>query len=153
MSLRNLYPREFVEKYKLIPKSLREKLLAFVYQMPRKTTSTNEYYDDNYDDTFMYLRAYECWNKDSEDYEGLIQDLEENVYLFDSEVYRDIANSLLNCMRWKSKPITKEDVYKFRKNLMLRDIKERVAYRFGNVGYERTRDHFYSLCDIFELSY
>ena len=149
MSLRNLYPREFVEKYKLIPKNLREKLLAFVYQIPRKTTSTDEYYDDNYDNTFMYLRVYECWNKEVEDYEGLIQDLEDNVYLFNSEVYRDIANSLLNCMRWKSKPITKDDVYKFRKNLILRDIKERVAYRLGNVGYERTRDHFYSLCSVF----
>jgi hypothetical protein len=149
MSLRNLYPREFVEKYKLIPKNLREKLLAFVYQIPRKTTSTDEYYDDNYDNTFMYLRVYECWNKEVEDYEGLIQDLEDNVYLFNSEVYRDIANSLLNCMRWKSKPITKDDVYKFRKNLILRDIKERVAYRPGNVGYERTRDHFYSLCSVF----
>lgn len=149
MSFRQITPRQFVEKYKLVPKMLREKLLAFVYNLARNMSSNNINYDDIYDDTFIYLRVYECWNKEKEDYDELIYDLENNVWFERSEVYYDIARSLMNCMTWMNKKITKEDVYKFRKNLILRDIKERVAYRPGNVGYERTRDHFYSLCDVF----
>jgi hypothetical protein len=142
-------PRRFVEKYKLVPKMLREKLLAFVYQMPRKTSSLDINYDDVFDDAFMYLRVYECWNKEEEHYDELVTDLEDNVCFRKSEVYYDIAKSLMNCMNWMKKNVTTEDVYKFRKNLILRDIKEVVAYRFGNVGYERARDHFYSLCGVF----
>lgn len=149
MSLCQITPRQFVEKYKLIPKNLRQKLLSFVYQLPRNESSNELFYEDNYDDTFMYLHMYECLNKEVEDYQGLIHDLEDNVYLGKSKAYRDIANSLLNCLHWKNKLVTKEDVYKFRKNLMLRDIKEIVAYRFGNAGYEMTRDHFYSICMVY----
>lgn len=150
MSLYPINPKQFVEKYKLIPKNLRENLLAFVYQMPRNSSSNEEDYDEIYDNTFMYLRVYELWNKDNEDYRILRDDLETNVYFGASYVYADIANALLNCLRWKSKVITKEDVYRFRKNLILRDIKEIVAYRFGNVGYELARDHFYSLCKLYQ---
>ncbi len=149
MSLCQLTPRQFVEKYKLVPKMLREKMLAFVYQLPTTTSSTEMFYDDTFDDAFMYLRAYECWNKEEENYEELITDLEDNVYLGPSDAYRDIANKLMTCMRWKKKIVTADDVYIFRKNLMLRDIKDIVAYRFGNVGYERVRDHFYSICGVY----
>jgi secreted Zn-dependent insulinase-like peptidase len=142
-------PYQFVEKYKLVPKMLREKLLAFVYQLPRKTSSEDINYDDIFDDTFMYLRVYECWNKEEDHYDELVTDLENNVCFRKSKVYYDISKSLMDCMTFMKKKVTKEDLYKFRKNLLLRDIKEIVAYRFGNVGYERARDHFYSICEMY----
>ena len=72
--------------------------------------------------------------------------LHDKVCGWDSSVYAQVIESLLRQLKWYQKPITVEDVAKFRHKTVMKDILERVAYLPGNPGYERTMAHYISLC-------
>jgi len=136
-------PAQFVEKYKLIPKQLRFKLLESV--SAQFFIVYDEWNQDIFDDTMNMLRWYE--NTNEENFTLLTSTLQDEVYLGETFVYLDIAKSLLNHLNWYSHMtfFMKEDVQTFRHKNMLREIKDVVAYRPGNPGYEQAKEHFESL--------
>lgn len=140
-----LNPTKFVEKYKLIPKPMRFRLLEFVGQMPY--TYDNEMIQEVFDDVFDILRWYENFCK-VDNYTMLKGILEDDVYLGPCPVYSDVARSLLNCLTYSCflpKNYLYTSIVKFRHANIMKQIKDEVAYRPGNPGYDRTRLHFESL--------
>lgn len=144
---KEINPTQFVEKYKLIPKQLRFRFLDFVSQ--QFGLIYDDWNQEIFDDTMNVLRWYE--NTGEENYTLLRGILEDDVYVGHHMVYCDIAKRLLNCLNWSSfmAMFMMEDVQIFRhKNIrknMLREIRDVVAYRPGNPGYEETKEHFESL--------
>jgi hypothetical protein len=98
-----------------------------------------------FDDAMNVLRWYE--NTEEENYTLLRGILEDDVYLGHHMVYCDIAKRLLNCLNWSSfmAMFMMEDVQIFRRKNMLREIRDVVAYRPGNPGYESVKEHFENL--------
>lgn len=130
---------EFVDKYKLIPKNLRKNFLDYMYDIIKKTNIVDELYVNDILDT---LNIYEEDNKKSDNYTELNWLLLETIENDNSYIYSDLSKSLKDYMSTKS-IINREDIFRFRKKVMLKSIREEVSYRPGNVGYENTRDHFY----------
>ena len=140
----DINPREFVEKYKLVPKNYRLPLLEFFGQVPDVVTSHNEY--ELFEYAMANLTTYEKNNPHTEKYTELIKVLEEEVYIGSHMVYTDIANTFLTQLALFKVSIGLEQIVSFRHKLVMRDILERVAYLPGNPGYEKAMQHFYSLC-------
>lgn len=142
-------PAQFVEKYKLIPKQLRFKLLESV--SAQFFIVYDEWNQDIFDDAMDMLRWYE--NMEEENFTLLRSTLEDEVYLGDTVVYWDIAKTLLSRLNWYSHMwmFMSEDVQRFRHKNMLREIRDVVAYRPGNPGYEQTKAHFESCFSSFGL--
>ena len=140
----DINPREFVEKYKLVPKNHRLPLLDFFRQVPDVVTSHNEY--EIFEYAMANLTIYEKNHPDTENYTELINVLEDEVYLGSHMVYTDIANTFLTQLALFKVSIGLEQIVSFRRKLVMRDILERVAYRPGNPGYEKAMQHFHSLC-------
>lgn len=140
----DINPREFVEKYKLIPKNHRLPLLDFFRQVPDAVTSHNEY--EIFEDATAILTIYEKNHPDTENYTELIVMLQDEAYLGSHMVYTDLANTFLTQLMLFKFSIGLEQIVSFRHKLVMRDILERVAYRPGNPGYEKAMQHFYSLC-------
>ena len=134
---------EFIEKYQLVPKNLRVKFLDFLSHFRHVIVIDD--YCDILDDLITTLYMYEKTFHDIDNYLELGWALHDHVYPGEDEVYAKVAESLLRQLQWYQKPIKMEDVTKFRHKLVMKDILERVAYRPGNPGYERTMEHFMSL--------
>ena len=132
-------PTQFVSKYKLISQPLRLKCISQLREMPYL-------YDDDellniYDDLIINL----CWFEkcvSGKNYKILLTALKEDVYRKKSKIYYDVMTNLLNFFHNKQPIVTPRDVVKFNKKHVIRQIKEEVAYRPGNVGYEKTKEHF-----------
>ena len=104
--------------------------------------------DDNdiFDSLILTLIGYEASHDDHEvDYDDLELMLEEYVYAGACVVYYDVATKLLTLLQMRTPMITFTDITKFNKKKVLQQIKDDVAYRPGNVGYEKTKEHFESL--------
>jgi len=136
-------PSQFVEKYKLVPKQMRFRLLEFVSQ--QFGLIYDDWNQEIFDDAMDVLRWYE--NTEEENFTLLRGILADDVYAGPQVVYDDIAKRMLSCLNWSSSMamFSSEVVQKFRKNNMLREIRDVVAYRPGNVGYEMCKEHFESL--------
>ena len=134
---------QFVEKYKLIPKQLRFQFLEFLRQMPYMYN--DDWNIDIFDDLIDMLVLFDE-SADSDNYTYLTQTLCDEVYAGPCEIYHDVISCLLRYLQWKIPIITERDVIDFHKKSVLRQIREQVAYRPGNHGYELCREHFYSLC-------
>lgn len=136
-------PAQFVEKYKLVPKQMRFRLLEFVSQ--QFGLIYDDWNQEIFDDAMNVLRWYE--NTEEENYTLLRCILEDDVYLGPCFIYDDIIKRLLSCLNWSSSMamFMEEDVQRFRHKNMLREIRDVVAYRPGNPGYERSKEHFESL--------
>lgn len=134
----------FVEKYKLIPTQLRRQYLDFLREMPYMYDE-EDWKLDVFDDLIMNLVMF----GDSDDYEFLEDTLVDNVMAFDNQVYYDVISCLLRYLKWMVPIITHQDVLIFHKRQVLRQIKEDVAYRPGNVGYDETKLHFESMLKYF----
>ena len=135
---------QFIEKYQLVPKNLRVKFLDFLSHFSYTIITDDEY--GVADDLITVLYLYERTYHDVENYLELGWALHDKVCGWDSSVYAQVIESLLRQLKWYQKPITIEDVAKFRHKMVMKDILERVAYRPGNPGYERTMAHYISLC-------
>jgi hypothetical protein len=138
-----ILPQDFVEKYKLIPKNLRVKFLDFLGTISDTITAYDEM--DILEDAFFQLRLYEQEHPEIDNYLSLMWMLIDEVYAGEHKVYMDIITSFYRCLSWLKKPVELEDVVKFHRKLVMRDINERVSYLPGNPGYERTREHFMML--------
>ena len=140
-------PTKFVEKYKLIPKPMRFRLLEFVSQMP--LIHDNELNQEVFDDMMDVLRWYENFCE-VDNYTILRCVLEDDVYLGPIVVYADVAKSLLNCLKYSAicKHFLHDSIIKFRHANIMREIRDVVSYRPGNPGYENTKSHFESLIYI-----
>ena len=136
-------PEEFVEKYKLIPKQLRVKFLEFLRQMPY-IYDIDDWKLDVFD-SLMLILVWHDKDLDYNNYTFLVESLKEDAYPEECQVYYDVISFLLRYLNWKVPLITSRDVYVFHKRQMLKQIKEEVAYRPGNPGYEKTKEHFESL--------
>jgi hypothetical protein len=138
-------PAEFVEKYKLIPQQLRHQFLQFLVQMP-------DLYDDDWNmDIFSDIITVLSWfDKDTvaENYTVLTQVLVDDVYAGSCNVYHDVISCFLRYLNWKVPMITSRDVMEFHKRQVLKQIRNQVAYRPDNPGYEETKAHFESLCSM-----
>ena len=136
-------PIQFVEKYKLIPKQLRFQFLEFLKQMPYMK------YSDDLDiaifEDLINMLVFHDESADCDNYTYLTQILCD-VYSGPCEVYHDVISCLLRYLQWKIPMITERDVIEFNKKSLLRQIREVVAYRPGNHGYELCKAHFESLC-------
>jgi len=147
---------EFVEKYKLIPRQLRFKILCDFEEnldlIERSPEFHQEYdidslfYDDVLDDLFDLLYRYDDFGETYEDENWWW--LTMNVdYICDTHyAFNDMINAMLKCLKHYIL-VNFTDVVSFRKKSVFRQIKEEVAYRPGNPGFENSRDHFYALCD------
>lgn len=136
---------QFIEKYKLIPIQLRSKFLGFLREMPYLYDIDDELLD-KFDDLMLVLVSY---NHDNNiDYEELDNNIKEVVSSGKCKVYNDVIECLLRYLEWKIPVITQRDVIEFRKKQIFRQIREEVAYRPGNVGYEITKQHYESLCSL-----
>lgn len=135
-------PSQFVEKYKLVPKQMRFRLLEFVSQ--QFGLIYDDWNQEIFDDAMDVLRWYE--NTEEENYTLLRGILADDVYAGPQVVYDDIAKRMLSCLNWSSSMAMfgTEHVQKFRKKNMLREIRDVVAYRPGNIGYEKSKEHFES---------
>jgi len=140
----SITPSQFVEKYKLVPKNFRVRFLEFFSLVPNMVTQHDEL--QIFDHVTAILYIYEKNHPDMENYPELINVLEEEAYLGDHMVYTDIANTFLEQIRLFKMSFGIEQIVSFRRKLVMRDILERVAYRPGNPGYEKSMEHFYSLC-------
>jgi len=136
-----IYPRDFIEKYKLIPKPLRIQYLEILRQMPYLYEGDLEI--DIFDDLMLFLFTYE--KQVDENYDELLNILVGNVFYDKTIVYYDVASCLIRYLELTIPLITYREVMEYRKKQICRQIKEEVAYRPGNVGYERTKEHFESL--------
>jgi hypothetical protein len=137
-------PSQFVEKYKLVPKQMRFRLIEFVSQ--QFGLIYDDWNQEIFDDALDTLRWYE--NNEEENYPLLRTILEDDVYLGPTFIYDDIAKRLLDCLKWSSfmAMFMNEDIQLFRHKNMLREIRDVVAYRPGNPGYEQAKEHFESFC-------
>jgi hypothetical protein len=150
MSLTSL---EFVEKYKLIPRQLRLKILCNFEEnmdlIERSPDSQHDNFDLFYyevlDDLFDLLYRYDDFGDTYEDENWLWLSLYVDYICDEHYAFNDLINAMLKCLELV-KPVTLIDVVSFRKKLVFRQIKEEVAYRPGNAGFENARDHFYMLC-------
>lgn len=137
-----MYPCDFIEKYKLVPKPLRLQYLEFMREMPYM-------YDDGdleldiFDALMLFLFTYE--SQDDENYEELLNILVEHVSFDKTKVYYDVATCLVRYIQWKVPVITYREVMEYRKKQICRQINHEVAYRPGNVGYETAKEHYESL--------
>lgn len=131
----------FVRKYQLIPRRLRRHFLDTIrnsFPMYDKDD-----YNDIFDSLILTLIGYEASHDDHEvDYDDLELMLEEYVYAGACVVYYDVATKLLTLLQMRTPMITFTDITKFNKKKVLQQIKDEVAYRPGNVGYEKTKEHF-----------
>lgn len=137
-----IYPIDFIEKYKLVPKPLRLQYLEFLRQMPYMYDE-GDLEMDIFDDLMLFLFTYETHGE--ENYDDLLNTLLEHVFSEKTVVYNDVAECLVRYLQWKVPVITYREVIEYRKKQICRQIKEDVAYRPGNVGYEITKEHFESL--------
>ena len=137
-----IYPIDFIEKYKLVPKPLRLQYLEFLRQMPYMYDE-GDLELDIFDDLMLFLFTYETHGE--ENYDDLLNTLQEHVFSEKTVVYNDVAECLVRYLQWKVPVITYREVIEYRKKQICRQIKEDVAYRPGNVGYEITKEHFESL--------
>lgn len=142
---------EFVEKYKLIPRQLRLKILCDFEENLDLIEQTSEdeqedktgniFYDDILDDLFELLYRYDDFGETYEDENWLWLNLYVD-YICDAHyVFNDLINAMLKSLKNKN-IVTLSDVVTFKKRSVLRQIKEEVAYRPGNSGFEKARDHF-----------
>lgn len=142
---------QFLKKYQLIPRMLRCQFL----DMLRKSFSFYEMDDNNndiFDNLILTLIGYELSHEDHEvDYDDLELMLEEYVYAGACIVYYDVATKLLSYIQYRKPILTFTDIIKFNKKRVLQQIKEDVAYRPGNVGYEKTKEHFENIYANFYL--
>lgn len=147
---------EFVEKYKLIPLQLRFKFLCdfegnldLIERSPESQQEDNVnglFYEDILDDLFDLLYRYDDFGETYEDENWWWLTLHVD-YICDAHyAFNDMINAMLKCMQVREKPVSLTDVVSFRKKSVLRQIKEEVAFRPGNPGFENSRDHFYALC-------
>lgn len=137
-----IYPIDFIEKYKLVSKPLRLQYLEFLRQMPYMYDE-GDLELDIFDDLMIFLFTYETQGK--ENYDELLNILVGNVFFDKTVVYNDVAGCLIRYLQWKVPVITYREVMEYRKKQVCRQIKEDVAYRPSNVGYEMTKEHFESL--------
>lgn len=137
-----IYPRDFIEKYKLVPKPLRLQYLEFLRQMPYMYDE-GDLELDIFDDLMLFLFTYE--KQVDENYDELLNILVDHVFYDKTIVYYDVAGCLIRYLEWKVPVITYREVMEYRKKQICRQIKEDVAYRPGNIGYEMTKEHFESL--------
>ena len=137
-------PVQFVEKYKLIPQQLRFQFIEFLRQMPQ--LYDDDWNTDIFDDLMMTL-VFHDESDDNKNYTFLQQSLQDEVYFGKCVVYHDVITCLLRYLEWKFPLITQRDVIDFHKKRIIRQIKEEVAYRPGNPGYEETKRHFENLVD------
>lgn len=137
-----IYPVDFIEKYKLVPKPLRLQYLEFLRQMPYMYDE-GDLELDIFDDLMLFLFTYETHGE--ENYDDLLNTLLEHVFSEKTVVYNDVAGCLIRYLQWKVPVITQREVMEYRKKQICKQIKQEVAYRPGNVGYERTKQHFESL--------
>jgi hypothetical protein len=91
----------------------------------------------------LFLFTYE--KQSEEDYDELHYTLVIDVYPEKTKVYYDVAVCMLNYLQWKVPVITYREVIEYRKKQIFRQIKEEVAYRPGNAGYEIVKEHYESL--------
>ena len=146
---------EFVEKYKLIPRQLRLKILYDFEENMGLIERSPESQHDNFDGFFYYevlddlfdlLYRYDDFGDTYEDENWLWLTLYID-YICDAHyAFNDLINSMLKCLKHYIL-VNFTDVVSFRKKSVFRQIKEEVAYRPGNPGFENSRDHFYALCD------
>ena len=136
---------DFVEKYKLIPKQLRLKYLEFLRQMPYLYDDGDEKLDI-FDDMMLILFWYDN-DSACENYLLLSDTLRDDVYAGQCQVYHDVIECLLRYHKWKVPMITQRDVIEFHKRQVLFQIKNEVAFRPGNIGYEKVKEHYESLFD------
>jgi hypothetical protein len=133
---------QFVEKYKLIPKQLRLKYLEFLRQMPYLYDDDDKL--DIFDDLMLILFWYD--HEDAcNNYQLLSNTLRDDVYAGHCQVYYDVIGCLLRYLQWQVPMITQKDVLEFRKKMVVRQIREEVAYRPGKCGYEKAFEHFMTL--------
>ena len=137
-----IYPRDFIEKYKLVPKPLRLQYLEFLRQMPYMYDE-GDLELDIFDDLMLFLFTYETHGE--ENYDDLLNTLLEHVFSEKTVVYNDVAACLVRYLEWKVPVITYREVMEYRKKQIFRQIKQDVAYKPGNIGYEMTKQHFESL--------
>lgn len=142
----SLSSSDFVEKYKLIPKNLRSKFLDFLSNFRETIVENDEY--DILDDLICILMLYERIYHDIDNYLELSWMLHDNVCP-DHLIFRGVVDSLLRQLRWFLKPVRMEDVTRFRYRQVMKDIQERVAYRPGNPGYERAKENFESMVELY----
>lgn len=114
MNQSHICPREFVEKYKLVPKQLRLKFISFISthieHIERSTPdcwkfwnntdakSYEEEYENFCTELFWLLNDYE--QQEQDDYEMLFTMLHENVYAGRLSVFTDVANAFIRYMKW-----------------------------------------------------
>ncbi len=136
----SIFAFEFVEKYKLIPKNLR------VYCINNARVDNDTVYNEMnmLEDTLYYLLKYER-EFHVDNYLELTWVLSDEIYFENHEMFLDLWNALVECLK-KCSPVSKEGIVKFYKKLVMKDIIERVSYRPGNPGYERALEHFTLLC-------
>lgn len=135
----------FVKKYQLVPRPLRREFLDQIRNTPPVYNNDGND-DDVFDNLILTLIGYEASHDDHEvDYDDLELMLEEYVYAGACVVYYDVATKLLSFLKDRTPMITFTDIIKFNKKKVLQQIKDDVAYRPGNVGYEQTKEHFESL--------
>lgn len=152
----HLSPKEFVEKYKLIPKQLRLKFINFLEEhsdiiernVPDQWLSSNRIeYDEQYsnilNDLFYTLKEYE--EMDGDNYLVLYAMLHEDVFGGRLSVFTNVSNALLRYLKWQEKKVSLKDVCLFRNKQVMRQILDVVAYLPGNPGYEKAKAHFESL--------
>jgi hypothetical protein len=153
---------EFVEKYKLIPKQIRLGVIELlenqeiVRSVPdcwlRSESSVDiEKYIKEYKEycvcLFDVLKEYEKIGVDY--YNVLFTMLHEEVYAGHLSVYTDVSKTMLNIFKTKSINISLTDVCLFRKKQVMREILDVVAYRPYNLGYERAKEHFESMVEVY----
>jgi hypothetical protein len=136
---------DFVEKYKLIPKQLRIKYLEFLRQMPYLYDEDSKNLDI-FDDMMLILFWYDN-DSACDNYLLLSDTLRDDVYAGPCQVYHDVIECLLRYHKWKVPMITQRDVIEFHKRQVLFQIKNDVAFRPGNIGYEKVKEHYESLFD------
>jgi len=160
----HVYFSEFVEKYKLIPKQLRLSIIKLLEENAEKIEKTRpdcwlksdspneiEKYRKEYSDfcvsLFEVLKEYEKIGVDY--YNVLFTMLHEDVYIGRLSVYTDVINTMIKFVKMNSINISLTDVCLFRKKQVMREILDVVAYRPYNLGYERAKDHFESMVDLY----
>ncbi len=131
---------QFIDKYKLIPKNLRKNFLDYTYSIIKKGNIIDEL-SIHFILDILYL--YEKDNEYSDNNTELNFLLLETIESDGSYFYSYLTDTLKYYMN-KNKIVTEHDIFSFRKKVMLKSIKEEVAYRPGNIGYEILKEHFYS---------
>jgi hypothetical protein len=160
----HFYFSEFVEKYKLIPKQLRLSIIKLLEEDGEKIERTRpdcwlksdspneiEKYRKEYSDfcvsLFEVLKEYEKIGIDY--YNVLFTMLHEDVYAGRLSVYTDVINTMIKFVKMNSINISLTDVCLFRKKQVMREILDVVAYRPYNLGYERAKEHFESMVELY----